>query len=73
MNDLIVCPHCKKSFSPDEVFTHQLDEKRRDIEEKAKKQLEDFKSDFATRKESELRKRIAEEQELKLKDSKKII
>jgi hypothetical protein len=27
MNDQITCPHCKKSFSPDEVFSHQMNEK----------------------------------------------
>ena len=69
MNDLITCPHCKKSFSPDEVFTHQLEVKLKDIEEKGKKRLEEYKSEYAAKKEEELRKKIEHEQEVKLKNS----
>lgn len=69
MNDLITCPHCKKTFSPDDVFTHQLDAKRKEMEEKAEIELKAYKSEYAAKKEEELRKKIQQEQEIKLKDS----
>jgi hypothetical protein len=83
MND-IRCPHCKKSFKADEVFSHHLDEERKKVEdekiklrEDAQKWREAKEKEFAEeavklkkRQEEELRKKLEEELSVKLKDSK---
>lgn len=53
MNNQIICPHCKKSFLPEEGMRHQLDEER----------VKFRKSEAA-----KLRKELEEEMVLKLKD-----
>lgn len=53
MNNQIICPHCKKSFLPEEGMRHQLDEER---------------AKFRKNEEARLRKVVEEETALKLKD-----
>lgn len=83
MND-IKCPHCKKSFKADDVFSQHLDEERKKFELEKNKLREDAQQwrekkekEFAEeairlkkKSEEELRKKLELEMELRLKDSK---
>src|SRR3990167_4827100 len=84
MTDSIVCPNCKKPIPLTQALTHQmneqmqqkLDDLQRKGEEERTKLIEQAKLRIAeekekSRKEAEidLRKKIAEEMELKIKDT----
>ncbi len=53
MNNHIICPHCKRSFPPEEGMKHQLEAERQK---------------FIQQEEERLRKKIEEETSMKLKD-----
>lgn len=83
MND-IKCPHCKKSFKADDVFSQHLAEERKKFDIEREKLRDDAKvwreakerelraevEKAKKAQESELRKKIEEETAIKLKDSK---
>lgn len=84
MTDSIVCPNCKKPIPLTQALTHQMneqmqqklaevqrkgEEERAKLIEQAKRRIEEEKEKSRKEAEITLRKKIAEEMELKIKDT----
>lgn len=83
MNDIIICPHCKKDVPLTDALKHQLEDEyqasldklkkeneteRQKLIEKAKQRIEEEKKKALQESEQKLRQQIKQELELKLQD-----